>query len=148
MFFLASINNNIIMEELRKTSVADLIRTWIDLMRANTQHAVDKNCSKWHSSLRYNKAIENIELVICEKLEITLLEAKVMLNSKKKVTDVKEGKLFKSRKRKAVEEKTQKYLTKLSQGMGTIQQDILHAHHAVCKLDNLTNDDDNDSVAL
>ena len=96
MFFLASINNNIIMEELRKTSVADLIRTWIDLMRANTQHAVDKNC----------------------------------------------------RKRKAVEEKTQKYLTKLSQGMGTIQQDILHAHHAVCKLDNLTNDGDNDSVAL
>ena len=64
------------MEELRKTSVADLIRTWIDLMRANTQHAVDKNYSKWHSSLGYNKAIENIEIVICEKLEITLLEAK------------------------------------------------------------------------
>ena len=36
LFFLASINNNIIMDELRKTSVADLIRTWIDLMRANT----------------------------------------------------------------------------------------------------------------
>ena len=90
-------------------------------MRANTQHAVDRNCSKWHSSLGYNKAVENIELVICEKLEITLLEAKIMLNSKKKVTDAKEGKLLKSRKGKAVEEKTQKYLTKLSQGMGTIQ---------------------------
>ena len=117
-------------------------------MRANTQHAVDKNCSKWHSSLGYNKAIENIELVICEKLETTLLEANTMLNSQKKVTDAKEGKLFKSRKRKAVEEKTQKYLTKLSQGMGTIQQEIFHAHHAVCKLDNLTNDDDNDRVTL
>ena len=136
------------MEELRKTSVADLIRTWVDLMRANTQHAIDKNSSKWHSSLGYNKAIENIEIVICEKLEITLLEAKIMLNSKKKVINAKEGKLFKSRKRKAVAEKTQKYLTKLSQGMGTIQQEIFHAHHAVCKLDNLTNDDDNDSVSL
>ena len=136
------------MEELRKASVADLIRTWIDLMRANTQHAVDKNCSKWHSSLGYNKSIENIELVICEKLEITSLEAKIMLNSKKKVTDAKESKLFKSRKRKAVEEKTQKYLTKLSQGMGKIQQELFHAHHAVCKLDNLTNDDDNDSITL
>ena len=26
------------MEELRKTSVTDLINTWIDLMRANTEH--------------------------------------------------------------------------------------------------------------
>ena len=136
------------MEELRKISVADLIRTWIDLMRANTQHAIDKNCSKWHSSFGYNKSIENIELVVCEKLEITLLEAKIMLNSKKKVKDAKESKLFKSRKRKAAEEKRQKYLTKLSQGMGTIQQKIFHVHHAVCKLDNLANDDDNDSVTL
>ena len=71
-----------------------------------------------------------------------------MLDSKKKVKDAKESKLFKSRKRKAVEENTQKYLTKLSQGMGTIQQEIFHAHHAVCKLDNLTNDGDNDSVTL
>ena len=36
------------MEELRKTSVADLIRTWIDLMRAKTQHVIDKNSSKCH----------------------------------------------------------------------------------------------------
>ena len=64
-----------------------------------------------------------------------------MLNSKKKVNDAIEIKLFKSRKRKATEEKTQKYLTKLSQGMGQIQQEIFLAHHAVCKLDNLHNDD-------
>ena len=134
------------MKELRKTSVADLFRTWVDLMRANTQHVIHKNSSKWHSSLGYNKSIKNIELLICGKLEITLLEAKIMLNSKKKVVDAKESKLFKSRKRKAIEDKTQKYLTKLSQGMGTIQQEIFHAHHAVCKLDNLTNDDDNESV--
>ena len=130
------------MEELRKTSVADLIRTWLDLMRANTQHVIDKNSSKCHSSLGYNNSIENIELVICEKLEITLLEAKIMLNSKKKVVDAKETKLFKSRKRKDAEQKTQKYLTKLSQGMGTIQTEIFHAHHAVCKLDNIVNDEE------
>ena len=71
-----------------------------------------------------------------------------MLNSKKKVKDAKEAKLFKSQKKKVVEEKTQKYLSKLSQGIGTIQQEIFHMHHAVCKLDNLTNNDDNDSVTL
>ena len=134
------------MEELRKTSVANLIRTWIDLMRANTQHVIDKNSSKWHSILGYNKSIENIELVICEKLEITLLEAKIMLNSKKKVVDAKEIKLFKWRKRKAAEQKTQKYLTKLSQGMGTIQTELFQAHHAVCKLDNIANNEEEEGL--
>ena len=43
-------------------------------MRANTEHTTDINASKWHSSLGYNKCIENIEIVISEKLEITLLE--------------------------------------------------------------------------
>ena len=129
------------MEELRKTSVVDLINAWVDLMRANTEHNTDINATKWHSSLRYNKCIENIEIVISEKLEITLLETKIMLNSKKKVNNAIEAKLFKSRKRKATEEKTQKYLTKLSQGMGQIHQEIFHAHHAVCKLEDLHNDD-------
>ena len=83
ILFLANI---IIVEELRKTSksVADLINTWVDLMRANTEHNTDINATKWHSSLGYNKCIENIEIVISEKLELTLLESKIMLNSKKK----------------------------------------------------------------
>ena len=81
ILFLAKI---IIMEELHKTSVADLINTWVDLMRANTEHNTDINATKWHSFLGYNKCIENIEIVISEKLEITLLESKIMLNSKKK----------------------------------------------------------------
>ena len=92
-----------------------------------------------------------MEIVISEKLEITLLEVKIMLNSKKKVIDLIEAKLFKSRKRKATEQKTQKYLTKLSQGMGTIQQEIFHAHHPVCKLDHMVNneeEEENDNVFL
>ena len=83
------------MDELRKTSVADLIRVWVDMMRANTQHTLEANATKWHSSLGYNNSIENIELLICEKLQITLLEAKIMLNGEKKVIDIKEKKLFK-----------------------------------------------------
>ena len=63
------------MEELRKTSVADLINTWVDLMRANTEHTTDINASKWHSLLGYNKCIENTEIVISEKLEITILKS-------------------------------------------------------------------------
>ena len=127
------------MEELRKTSVYDLINLWVDLTRPNTQHISDSNSTKWHSTLGYKKCIENVEIVISEKLEITLLEVKIMLKSKKKITDLTEAKLLKSRKRKATEQKTQKYLTKLSQGMGTVQHEIFHAHHAVCKLDNMVN---------
>ena len=90
-----------------------------------------------------------MEIVISEKLEITLLEVKITLNNKKKVIDVTEAKLFKSSKRKATEQKTQKYPTKLSQGMGTIQQEIYHAHHAVCKLDNMTNNkEEEDDIFL
>ena len=111
-------------------------------MRPNTQHISDNNSTKWYSSLGYNKCIENVENVISKKLEITLLEVKIMLNSKKKITDLTEAKLFKTIKRKATKQKTQKYLTKLSQGMGTIQQEIFHAHHAVCKLDNMVNNEE------
>ena len=139
------------MDELRKTSVYNLINVWVDLTRPNTQHISDGNSTKWHSSLGYSKCIENVEIVISEKLEITLLEIKIMLNSKKKITDLTEAKLFKTRKRKATEQKTQKYLTKLSQGMGAIQQEIFHAHHAVCKLDNMVNNEEeegDDSVFL
>ena len=137
------------MDELRKTSTYDLINVWIDLVRPMTQHISDGNSTKWHSSLGYNKCMEKVEMVISKKLEITLLETKIMLNSKKKIVDLTEGKLFKTRKRKAADQKTQKYLTKLSQGMGTIQQEIFHAHHAVCNLDNITNEnEEEDDVFL
>ena len=119
-----------------------LINVWVDLTRPNTQHISDSNSTKWYSSLGYNKCIENVENVISKKFEITLLEVKIMLNSKKKITDLTEAKLFKTRKRKSTEQKTQKYLMKLSQGMGTIQQEIFHAHHAVCKLDNMVNNEE------
>ena len=93
------------MEELRKTSVYDLINVWVDLTKPNTQHMSDGNSTKWHSSLGYNKRIENVEIVISEKLEIALLEVKIMLNSKKKITNLTEAKLFKTRKRKAPNKK-------------------------------------------
>ena len=43
-------------DELRKMSVSDLIKTWIDMMRANTQHMIDENTTQWHTSIVYNKA--------------------------------------------------------------------------------------------
>ena len=89
------------------------------------------------TSLDYNKSIENIELLISEKLQITLLESKIMLNSKKKVVDTKEKKLFKTKKQKTIKKK-QKYLTRLTQGMALIQTKIFHMHHAITKLDNMT----------
>ena len=46
-------------------------------MRANTEHTTDINASKWHSLLGYNKCIENIEIVISEKLEINRIKNNV-----------------------------------------------------------------------
>ena len=109
------------MDELQKTSVSDLIKVWIDMMHAITQHTLIEDATRWNSSLGYNKSIENIELVIWEKLQITLLESKTMLNSKKKVVDAKEKKIFKTKKQKTIQKKKkQKYLTRLTQGMGLI----------------------------
>ena len=73
-------------DEYKKTSVTDLVKMWIDMMRAITQHLIDENCTQWRTSLTYNKSIENIENAIAGKLKITVLEAKVMLNYKKKNT--------------------------------------------------------------
>ena len=64
------------MEELRKTSVYDLINVWIDLTRPNTQHISDSNSTKWHSSLGCNKCIENVEIVISEKLRDNIIRGK------------------------------------------------------------------------
>ena len=125
------------MEELKKTSLMNLMNLWIDMMRANTEHLNNPLASKWHSSIGFNKAIENIEVTLSEKLQITLLEVKIVLNSKKKVTDARERELFKTKKRKVQDEKREKYLTNLSMGMGKINQEIFHAHHAVCKLEEL-----------
>ena len=111
-------------------------------MRANTQHTLIEDATRWNSSLGYNKSIENIELVICEKLQITLLESKIMLNSKKKVVDANEKKLFKTKKQKKIQKKKQKYLTRLTQGMGLIQTEIFHTHHAITKLDNMIDRED------
>ena len=86
-------------DELKKTSVSDLIKTWIDMMRANTQHMIDENATQWHTSIGYNKAIENIEITITDKLQITILEVKVMVNYKKETKDVKEKKLFETKKK-------------------------------------------------
>ena len=69
-------------EEFKKTSVTDLVKMWIDMMRANTQHMIDENCTQWRTSVGYNKAIENLETAIANKLEITVLEVNVMLNYK------------------------------------------------------------------
>ena len=129
------------MDELRRTSVSDLMKVWLDMMHANTQHTID-NSIKWSSSLGYNKSIENVELAICEKLQITLLESKIMLNSKKKVVDDKERKLFKCKKRENIKRKKQKYLNKRTTGMDMIQTEIFHAHHAVTKLDNIIDEEE------
>ena len=86
-------------EEYKKTSVTDLVKMWIDMMRANTQHMIDENCTQWHTSFAYNKSIENLENATANKLGITVLEVKVMLNYKKRTKDVKEKKLFRTKEK-------------------------------------------------
>ena len=81
------------MDKLREMSVKDLISVWIDMSRPLNQHILDRT-SKWNSGCGYSLSIENIEFVISDKLQMTSLECKIMLTSKKKVMDYKEKKLF------------------------------------------------------
>ena len=137
-------------KELQKKSVSDLIKTWINLMRANTQRMIDKNATQWHTSIGYNKAIENIEITIADKLQITVLEVKVMLNYKKKAKDVKDKKLVKTKRKRLMDKKRRKYLNKLTKGMEDIQGTLFNVHHAVAKLSPIIvsdNEEANDEAA-
>ena len=121
-------------EEFAKTSVTDLVKIWIVIMRANTQHMIEENCTQWRTSIGYNKSIENLENVIAKKLDITVLEVKVMLNYKKKTKDIKEKKLFTTRKQANLIKKKKKYLNKLTKDMENIQNTLFNAHHSMVKL--------------
>ena len=45
-------------------------------------------------------------------------------------------------KNKKQYKKRNKYLTRLTQGMGLIQTEIFHTHHAITKLDNMIDRED------
>ena len=116
---------------------------WLDLMRLHTQHINDDNCKQWHPSAVYNKTIDNIETVISEKMELTLIETKVMLNYKKRTADTKEKRYF-SRKNKVLRKK-KKYLNKLIDNMGEMRNAVFNAHHAVVKLQPIMEQDDDEN---
>ena len=129
------------MEEFTKTSCSDLITLWLDVMRPQTQWSVEGKPGKWNASQSYIDCIEKIESSIAEKLNVTLLETRIILNCKKTCQDAYKASLFNNKKRKSQEaEKTNKYLNKLSRGMGEINQIIFEAHHALCKLEGLHED--------
>ena len=122
------------MGEFNKTSVTNLTKIWIDLMRPHTQHIINNECKEWRPSQVYNKTIDAIEAAIAKKLEINLVETKVMLNYKKRTNDAKEKRYFQRKKNKIAERKKKKYLSKLNEDMGEIQNAVFNAHHAIVKL--------------
>ena len=54
-------------------------------MRPMTHNLIDDQCREIETTSTYKKAIENVEKSIAEKLNISLPEAKVMLNYNKKI---------------------------------------------------------------
>ena len=91
--------------EFKSTSVTNLTKIWIDMMRPHTQHIIDDQCKEWRPSLTFNKTIDSIEAAIAEKLDINLVETKVMLNYKKRTVDAKEKRYFTRNKMKKVADK-------------------------------------------
>ena len=91
--------------EFKSTSVTNLTKIWIDMMRPHTQHIIDDPCKEWRPSVTFNKAIDNIEEAIAERLNINLVETKVMLNYKKRTKDAKEKRYFTRNKVKKIAEK-------------------------------------------
>ena len=69
------------MSRLTEESVTNLISLWLDMSRPRNQHTVDPKSVKWNSSIGYNVVNENIEIIISDKLNITMQECKIMLYS-------------------------------------------------------------------
>ena len=74
------------MEELSKTSTVHLIGLWIDLNRPQTQWSVEGRPGEWQLSVGYKSCRENIEAAISKKLQLTLLETRILLNCKKNLS--------------------------------------------------------------
>ena len=105
------------------------------MMRPHTQHIIDDQYKEWRPSLTFNKTIDSIEVAIAEKLDINLVETKVMLNYKKRTVDAKEKRYFtRNKMKKIADKKKRKYLHKLNEDMGEIQNAVFNAHHAIVKL--------------
>ena len=120
--------------EFKSTSVTNLTKIWIDMMRPHTQH-IDDQCKEWRPSLTFNKTIDSTEVAIAEILDINLVETKVMLNYKKRTVDAKEKRYFtRNKMKKIADKKKRKYLHKLNEDMGEIQNAVFNAHHAIVKL--------------
>ena len=94
----------------------------------------------------YNKSIENLENAIAVKLDITVLEVKVMLNYKKKTKDVKEKRLFQTRKKTMLIKKKKKYLNKLTKDMECLQSSLFSVHHSMVKLSPIVISDNEENV--
>ena len=119
-------------------------------MRPMMHNLIDDQCREIETTSTYKKAIENVEKSIAEKLNISLPEAKVMLNYKKKSEDAREKRYFvRNRIRSTSERKKKKYLNKLNTDMGEMQNSLFAAHHAIVKLQPIINtmsDDEDDEL--
>ena len=69
-----------------------------------------------------------------------------MLNYTKKTKDVKEKRLFKTRKKTMLARKKKKYLNKLSKDMESIQNTLFNAHHSMVKLSPIVISDNEENV--
>ena len=88
------------MEEFSKTPAVHLIGLWIDLNRPQTQWTSEVRPGEWTPTDAYKETIKKIEITIVKKLQLTLLETRIVLNCKKTCQDAQEAALFNSKKRK------------------------------------------------
>ena len=88
------------MEEFSKMPAVHLIGLWIDLNRPQTQWSVEGRPGEWQLSAGYKSCIENIEAAISKKLQLTLLETRILLNCKKTCQDTQENSFFNPKKEK------------------------------------------------
>ena len=88
------------MEEFAKTPAVHLISLWKDLNRSQTQWSVEGRPGEWEPTGAYKSCIESIEVAIRKKLQITLLETRILLKCKKTCQDAQENSFFNTKKKK------------------------------------------------
>ena len=123
------------MEDFSRLTSTHLIALWIDLNRPQMQWSTEGRTGQWEPSENYMRTINEIENMLCKKLQLSILEIRTVLACKKACQDQQEMLLFQKKKEDSKNnQKIKKHLDNVARGMGEINSIIIEAHHSICKL--------------
>ena len=86
------------MEDFSRLTSTHLIALWIDLNQLQTQWSTEGRPGQWEPSENYMQTINEIENMLCKKLQLSILEIRTVLACKKACQDQQGMLLFQKKK--------------------------------------------------